>query len=114
MRTPSPYDDARSCWESERRREALDLMWQWDPLGILGVADFYYDSLAAVAVEALASGDGVDALADALKAQVLRLASGGFSDAAASRSTSPTALAEVVERLSTWWSTVPSPPERDR
>jgi hypothetical protein len=66
------------------------MIWEWDPLGIIGVADSYYDALAATAVAALADGCEMDAVADALRVGVLGMASlEGFSQAAAERNTQP-------------------------
>jgi hypothetical protein len=107
-----PPDEALRRWKGDRRREVLKFMWEWDPLGIMGVAESEYEALAATAVNLLLMEKrSRETLADALREEVLRLASEeGYSRAAAERNTVPAALTQVVARLSTWWATVPPPP----
>ncbi len=106
-----PPDDALRHWEAERRRGVLSLLWEWDPLGIMGVAESVYEGLAATAVNLLTEQRAPEVLAEALREEVLHLAShDGYSRAAAERSTAPVALAPLVARLATWWATVPTPP----
>jgi hypothetical protein len=43
-------------WYKARQRELRQIMWEWDPLGILGVADDEYDCVIDPVLSALARG----------------------------------------------------------
>jgi hypothetical protein len=106
----SPQNDAARRWYTARRRELRELVWAWDPLGIMGVAEDEYDALIDTALSALADG-GTDAdLALALRSGLACMACDGYSGAAAERASADAALAPVVARVTRWWTECPSHP----
>jgi hypothetical protein len=98
-------------WYKARQRELREIMWEWDPLGIMGVADDEYDCLIDPVLSALSRG--IDAPAD-LKAvlgqELLHMGDLGYSGSLAERESQSAALEPIVQRIAAWWRSAPPPP----
>jgi hypothetical protein len=98
-----------SRWHLERQRELRALIWEWDPLGIMGVAESEYDCLADPVLSGLTQGVSDADLGRVLRREVLRMGR-VYSQTSARRESMPGALEPVVGRIRTWWESVPAKP----
>jgi hypothetical protein len=106
----SALNDARGRWYKGRELELRGLIWEWDPLGLMGVSENEYDSLIDGTLSALVNhGDDSEVVA-AIVRGLDYMAGEGYSAASATRHSQPDALDPFIARLRTWWEDVPASP----
>jgi hypothetical protein len=106
----NPAKESARRWYKARQSELRDLLWEWDPLGLMGGPVDAYESVEDLVLSALTKG-GTDAdVEEALRSGLAYMADQGFSVAAAERESQVSALKPVVGRMRTWWDAAPSPP----
>jgi hypothetical protein len=97
-------------WYKARQRELRDLLWEWDPLGLMGAPDDEYDCVVDAVLSALVNQpDGV-ALKTATVEGLGYMAGQGWSQVAADRHSQPPLLDPFMARVREWWRAVPPPP----
>ena len=97
-------------WYKARQRELRAVMWEWDPLGIMGVADDEYDCLIDPLIGELARGIVEPAALKAVLRRELEYMGGSYSSARAEAESRNDALGPIVQRISSWWESVPARP----
>jgi hypothetical protein len=97
-------------WYKARQRELRDLIWTWDPLGLVGGADDEYDSLVDGVLSALVNRRDDETVAVALLDGLTYLAGEGYSARLANQEWESDALAPVVARIRAWWNGTAPPP----
>ena len=106
----SALEDAKRRWYKAREVELRALIWEWDPLGLMGVSEDEYDSLADGTLSALVNhGDDSEVVA-AIVRGLDDMAGEGYSTASATRHSQPDALDPFIARLRTWWEEAPASP----
>jgi hypothetical protein len=102
---------ATDRWREARRQELLALVWEWDPLGIMGVALSEYDCLVDPLIAELFLG-AVNAaeLKAVLRRGLQGMGDDGYSMARVRAESADAALDPIVERISSWWKSVPPAP----
>jgi hypothetical protein len=102
-------DGTRRRYE-ERQGELRGLIWEWDPLGLMGVALDIYDSLVDGVLSALTGGGTDTEVEQALRSGLVYMVADGYSASAAARESEPSALLPVVRGIRAWWESAPSRP----
>lgn len=105
-------EKATTRWYKERHQELREIMWQWDPLGIMGVADDEYDCLIDPVLSALTRGlDAPGELKSVLREGLQYMAGDlGYSQRRADNESQDDSLAPVAQRVTTWWASTPPAP----
>jgi hypothetical protein len=105
----SALNDARRRYKG-RELELRGLIWEWDPLGLMGVSEDEYGSLVDGTLSVLVNhGDDSEVVA-AIVRGLDYMAGEGYSVASATRHSQPAALDPFIARLRTWWEDVPASP----
>jgi hypothetical protein len=105
-----PHATSAARWYLKRQRELRALIWQWDPLGIMGVAESEYDCLAAPVLAALSEGvTDAHHLRRILRREVLHMGL-KYSHSRARGESTPDALDPIVDRIRAWWESAPAKP----
>jgi len=107
----SESTSAADRWYEARRQELRAVVWEWDPLGIMGVALAEYDCLVDPLIAELSLG-AVDAaeLKAVLRRELHRMGEDGYSIARVEAESTDDALDPIVHRISSWWESVPLAP----
>jgi hypothetical protein len=107
----SESTSAADRWYEARRQELRAVMWEWDPLGIMGVALTEYDCLVDPLIGELSRGvvDAAD-LKAVLRRELQRMGDDGYSNARVEAESTDDALDPIVQRISSWWESVPLAP----
>jgi hypothetical protein len=101
---------AAGRWYSARRQELRGQLWEWDPVGIMGVAEDAYDALVDTVLSALAEGGTEADVQQALGRELRNMAEQGYSSSAVERETAPEVLASAASQLRAWWASAPPRP----
>lgn len=87
------------------------MMWEWDPLGIVGVAVSEYHCLVDPLIVELSAGVVTAAeLKAVLRRELRRMGEEGYSNARVEAESTDDALDPIVDRISSWWESVPPAP----
>ena len=97
-------------WYKARQRELRELLWQWDPLGLMGAPDDEYDALIDGVLSALVNRAESDSVAAAVMSGLDDMAGEGYGAALATRQSESPRLVPFVERVREWWNAVPPQP----
>lgn len=98
-------------WYKDRQQELRVIMWEWDPLGLMGVADDEYDCIIDPVLGALARGDASTAeLTEVLGRELVHMGGLGYSETATSRESQREVLDPIAQRINAWWQSSPPPP----
>ncbi len=107
----SERNKATKRWYEARQHELREIVWEWDPLGILGVANDEYDCLIDAVLSALARGhESPGDLKSVLARELLRMGDRAYSGTLAERESQSDALEPIVQRIAAWWRLAPPPP----
>jgi hypothetical protein len=90
-------------WYKARHQELRELMWDWDPLGLLGAPDDEYDSVVDRVLSVLVNGGDSRSVGDALRGGLEHMAGEGYSAATAERHAEASLLDPFVRRVCKWW-----------
>jgi hypothetical protein len=96
-------EDARRRWYEASALELRHLIWDWDPLGLMGVSEDEYDSLVDGTLSALVDHGDDDEVAAAVVRGLDYMAREGYSTASATRHSQSDALDPFMARVRTWW-----------
>ena len=106
----SALEDAKRRWYKARALELRRLIWDWDPLGLMGVSEDEYDSLVDGTLSALVNHGDDDEVAAAVVQGLDYMAGEGYSTASAARYSQSDALDPFIARVRTWWDDAPASP----
>jgi len=106
----SAQNAATRRWYTARRRELRELLWEWDPLGLMGAPVDEYDSLVDRMLSALINRRDDDAVAAAVVEGLSYMGDEGYSAASADRHSQPAELDPFLSRVRQWWRTAPPSP----
>lgn len=102
-----PSKDDTRRWYKARHQELRDLLWEWDPLGLLGAPEDEYDAIIDRVLSACVNGDAVATVSDALRGGLFEMADQGYGGLAAEREMQK--VEPIVDRIQRWWARAPRP-----
>jgi hypothetical protein len=99
--------DQKRRWYQARHQEMRDLMWDWDPLGLMGAPEDEYDCVIDRVLSTLVRGADDGDLQATLKEELRHMGLDGYSMSRVELESQDESLSANVSRILSWWRAAP-------